>query len=530
MRGIWDRRGARGDGLTFGTNVIRPNRNIVLRHRNFIAVERFTGIYIDDGRLNYKFLISLLLIFFLIEKIIATLYFVPAGSSIFDLEFGFGPLIENLVKKFTFEACFNSICAHSHRMPGMPLIYSALSLFSLRQLPIAIMKNVLMSIYFTYVFFKLLRFSSTVCANSAKAYFWIFVCLFLSPNVVKHSAAIAYEEGFILELIILWNIAFISAFIALSEEKRRSNLDFVVFICVMQALFMYIIKSSMLILLFLSLLLAGFNLMRSSNFWREGKLTVVAGFLTILTIGAWGLHNYEATGRLTFMTTWDGENFYRGESATAFQVFPDVSLDQLFYPGPITTRAGVKIAVPVLPVLGVNFKNELDWNDFYFNAAKKWVVENKTDAFRYLVNKAYNLFIGIEKTPYSYTNDAQTPPPANFSNRVESVATNIWLCLGRGIEIGVLVLMAVLFRRNHRGDRLSVIASALATVGYSAPYLVGFNYERHVTVFLAMMAMCLSTLMTQWRRRDFQFSDVPDKRCIDKPPPADQINKKRLKL
>jgi hypothetical protein len=36
--------------------------------------------------------------------------------------------------------------------------------------------------------------------------------------------------------------------------------------------------------------------------------------------------------------------------------------------------------------------------------------------------------------------------------------------------------------------------SILASISYSAPFIIGFNYERHITVHIVLISVCVVTM------------------------------------
>ena len=105
--------------------------------------------------------------------------------------------------------------------------------------------------------------------------------------------------------------------------------------------------------------------------------------------------------------------------------------------------------------------------------------------------KTKNFFFSLQKTP---SNEGDTAPSATASSgllgKVEDLSVRIWLLEGRLIE---LVFVSFILWRSLRGDRVDRLQSLLAVAllgSYALPYLVGFNYERHITPFLAMVFAC----------------------------------------
>lgn len=140
--------------------------------------------------------ISLCMQFFYIYKLI------PFNIDGYQLGFGFGSYIENLVEHGEFKShCWKyftnqeETCLRSSRMPALPLTLAPFVKLGLDQASIAFLKSTIFHLL-TFIFFVFLIGKLT----SQKQRFGavtILALIYLSPMYSKHLTSITYEEGFI---------------------------------------------------------------------------------------------------------------------------------------------------------------------------------------------------------------------------------------------------------------------------------------------------------------------------------------------
>ena len=93
--------------------------------------------------------------------------------------------------------------------------------------------------------------------------------------------------------------------------------------------------------------------------------------------------------------------------------------------------------------------------------------------------KFYNFFIYLKKTPYSVgpiVNDEYN----KFS--FQQIVVFIWLLFGR---LSTLLLLFLIYKK-WQNEKILCLSIILMCGAYAAPYLIGFNYERHITPFIIM--------------------------------------------
>jgi hypothetical protein len=425
---------------------------------------------------------------FAVAKIIASFYYFSPSDSIFDLSFGFGPYVESLYKSGTFESCSNGICNHATRMPLMPALFALIGQLSTNLLAAALFKNLILSLIVFVSFRSLLRQQSII--NPGAAAIWSIVCLGLSLAlpVIKHAAYVHYEEGFLVELMFLWTISLLMAVQFLVRNDTVGANCSIVILCLMLAVAAFFIKSSMLFVLVTSLVIA---LLWSAKFRDLRVLSALC--LCIIAVLAWGVRNKVVTDRFSVMTSWDGPNAYRGWSEEGFMLYPDVVLDRMFDSEIAYKADGETVAIKSKPGCE-QFANEWACNDYYKSLASDWLVTHPSEALQFSLRKLYLFFVTIKKTPYTYTNDARS---ASDVSQLETVVTSAWLLIGRIFEVVMLGLMFLLWRKRSTSARALVLGVAAVNIAYASPFLIGFNYERHVTVYLVLVIVCVAVMLAE---------------------------------
>lgn len=428
---------------------------------------------------------------FLLLKLILVRATIPADQTIFQLDFGFGEYIQSLHASGQLAFCRKAFCTYATRMPLIPWLYHLLGYLTLSSVLVAVIKSVALSLITAFAFKHLLGYQRALHSKAWVTWCWMLPLVVFSPAVIKHAAAITYEEGLLIELGLLWSYAFLlcARMLALKSEHAKPGPSVLM---VLLSAVIYMTKSSMLPLLVVSLLLGLIVVIR-----RKHGVTLLAMVCAMSLPLGWGLRNEHVTGRFSIMTSWDGENMYRGASDLGYRLYPDVILDRMFDASEFHMRDGQVVTHEQLPTIGA-FKDEWVWNDHYRNLAMDWVKQHPEDALRYTWQKVCNFFVRVEKTPYQYKSDG-----SEISQRfsVQNLLTTAWLLVGRMLELAMLVLSCLLLMRRKVGSVYLVLGVGVVNAAYASPYILGFNYERHITPYLVIVACCVSLLWAQWREQ-----------------------------
>ncbi len=423
--------------------------------------------------------VALLVVLMAVLKLAAVWLFVPATRTIFDLGFGFDPYVRSLVEGRGYVSCGPAGCDVASRMPGLPLFLAALAPLT-TSLRIADALKVLLLSLLVYLAFRGID-RRLVVKRPWQACLYLALGLFLvfSPNLIKHASAAYYEEGYVLELLA---ITAVSLFFVAVVPRESGAGRYVAAIAA--ASVCYLFKSSLILVWgAVTLLLVVFA-------FTSGRRVLAAALVALALIApaGWLAHNALESHRLSFMSSTDGENMYRGWNAYTLVLYPRCSLDMLF--DPVTTCEGETIASPREPGR-LGFKTEWAWNDAYKARAMEWIKQNPGAALKTFAAKAYEVLLSPRLVPYrNYV------PAADGSHlielprsRGETLVGSSWLALGRLIEIFALAASLYLLVRGDSAARRVALASLALGACYATPYILGFGYERHFSILIMLAAL-----------------------------------------
>jgi hypothetical protein len=424
---------------------------------------------------------------FLIGQIAAVLSFIPHHANIFDLGFGFGGYIRSLTQHGQFAACIGATCPKALRMPLLPLFYSAISFITTDQRTIALIKVVLLAAILLSWFLYLLQMHRSLSRHATQAWSVIGLLLALSPAVAKHASALSYEEGVLLEVLLLWTYSYLLLILIDRNEEWSGRGRSLAIATIALATIAHLAKSSMALVLLLSAIVTLLIAIRR----RDLSVALALG-LCVSVVAGWGIRNKVATGHFSIMSSWDGDHLFRGWNSDSVRLYPDVNLDRIFDSKVAYLADGTMVNIqwrlPPNP-----FLTEWEWDAYFRSLARIWVETHPVAALRFAARKLYVFAATIRKTPYTYTNDAR----GSLRPSLELYLTDAWLFVGRCLEVLLLAMICTLWRTRDATLRYLAGGALAACVAYAAPYLIGFSYERHVTVFLVMVAVCCAVLGAQ---------------------------------
>lgn len=434
---------------------------------------------------------TLLIALILIEKQVLAWSMLSASQSLQDLGFGFGEYVRALLHHEGYVNCASEsgYCEHASRMPMLPLLMAGLALIADNQLTAALLKNLMLSALTLASIRHILKIPS-LTGRSLHIPGSLAIAA-TAPALLKHAAQITYEEGLLIELLLIWLFYFIAALQLAGEARQaRAKLAGCLSALVLVASAILLTKSSMLLLWLLSL---GVTLhMLQQRQARPSGILMLALMASIALVGSWGRHVYQHTGQLSVMSTYDGSNVYRAWNDTALAIYPQVSLDRILDTTIIELPDGTRV-VNALAKHHPLALSEADWNQRYRAAGSAWIKAHPGQALHLLALKMENFFFSVRKTPCSVNGGAA---PGGLANRVDRLLNTLWLVTGR---LGEALLLVALWRGRHLPGKPSIWLSC-ALLGYAAPYIAGFNYERHITPFLLMVLTTLLCMTWGWSR------------------------------
>lgn len=410
-------------------------------------------------------------------KVVAIYVYVPVSATLLDVGFGFAPYVQSLITNGHFAACDYSVCDYARRMPGVPYFLFISSFFTDGLRAAALIKAIALSGLLWLSYRSVAGYFVAQPVMLRRVIFALVAFLALSPNLVKHAAMVDYEEGYILELLAV--AATSTMFLVASNLKNSSALRYM--FPVVTVSMAYLFKSSMVVIWVVTSSLVVYLAVSS------GRLRLASGLiaLALAAPGGWLQHNWSQGGKATIMSSYDGENAFRGWHAHTLDLYPDCTLDLLFQP---TTVCGTRtLQFPAEP-RRADFANEWEWNDRYAQRARDWVINHPSEALKILGAKLQAVFLSIRIVPHYRVTDG-----ANDTTRTmaEEWLSGVWLSLGRVLEIPWLAVIGFLICRGDAQARRVAVFSLIIPLGYALPYVLGFGYERHFSILIMLVTICL---------------------------------------
>ena len=332
---------------------------------------------------------------------------------------------------------------------------------------------------------------STIYSINNNIWSFIIITIFISPSVLKHSSSIDYEEGILIDLLVIYSLSFYIFLYSVVKSKRINQVLTSIIIMMLSITLCYLTKASIIFLY------AGSLLLCSAYLIYDRRIFIALCLCTscLLPLLFWGGHNLKSGNVISVMTSWDGENLFKGNSSQGLALYPNYSLDRIFDPN--STRNifnGEMITGDFLR--RKDFNNEWESNDYYKNKSYSWIVHNPGDFFRFTGLKIYNFFFSIQKSPRTYSYQLGDYNAFSFEN----IAIMVWLILGRIATLLSLVLGYLSYRKNSRLGTVYFIAFIFIGILYSTPYIIGFNYERHITPFICITLISLGFIYAEYKK------------------------------
>ncbi len=424
-----------------------------------------------------------IIFFFLFLKIVASYYYYFSYElDIFNLSNVFGGYIKSLYFDQEFKSCIEDnqftiykdetiSCSYSTRMPVLPYLYFFFTFFSTKYFIIALFKNILLSSFFLFLF--KIFYKKFILINQRTFYIinFLLLIIFISPSVIKHASNISYEEGIILELLILWSLFFLVSSYFISKDLVKKN-EITPIIVILLSTLIYFTKASMLLCLILSIIISLFWLRKERNY--KVIITIIISCSLVLS---WGYRNLKTSNSYNIGSSINWVLGYYGLNDTALKIYPEIALDQIFFAEKFKLKNNEIITNN--DNVDLIFENEWIRNEYYKHKSIKWINENPAKFIKLSIKKFYNFFIYLKKTPYS------VGPNVNMEYEkysLQQFAVFLWLLFGR---LSTLLLLYLVYK-NWKNEKFLCSFIILMCGAYAAPYLIGFNYERHITPFILM--------------------------------------------
>lgn len=452
------------------------------------------------------FQLTAVIVLFFILKCAATVVYVDPSYTVADISYGFGDYVSSLLNAGEYKSCTSEgQCDYSTRMPFLPILYAALGLFSTSLVTAALIKNFLISLACLYFGRFLLReYVMQFGVIRHWAIVLIGLLLVFSPNVVKHAGNPNYEEGIIFEFLFVWAIAInLYAFRVVQKQTTDIRLKL---ICLFSAVVMFLTKSTMLFILLFTMLLM---LIESLNVKRFHNIVLM--ILFSLPIGLWGAHNFAHSSKITFLTSWDGMNYYKGWNANTHALYPDVSLDRILDTDFVYKLDGSVFTI-IKPTLVTPAQAADEWvlNESYIEEANDWILDNKMKVLSLFMKKSYYFLVSPIKTPISIDPDARDE---NANGSLTATISQLWTTLGRVAFVCLLGASAVYLWKGSPTLKMQVTLLSCTLIAYITPHLAGFNYERHVSGLLIVVfanLLVLTGIPKNFRKPAHDSNTLPE--------------------
>jgi hypothetical protein len=365
--------------------------------------------------------------------------------SIFSPAFHWAGLTEtvyNLRFNGRYEAAFDDLTFHAHRMPATPLLMAAFSFVSDNAALFLILKNC--SLYFLFAVTSGMLFHKVATFGQ----FGLFFGLFYFNPLFFHTFPFLYEEGFV-------TLALASTFCLLLLFDIRGN-----FLASLLVAFLYLTKSTVNLTCFL---LAAFACLHPASKRRQRVAIAMLAPIALASLG-WGAANYRSTGRFTFgasLSSLNGVNFYKGNNLHTDEIYPASSLDKLENERYIFWGHDLS---------GAKFSSEWESSDYYYKAASDFIKENLGLTARRFAMRIFLVFFEVREWSRS---------GGGFP---------IWpfLLINRVVMLSCLVFA---FSEALRGKADSKFIARLylgIVATYSLPLIIGFVYIRHLVPLFAV--------------------------------------------
>ena len=379
-----------------------------------------------------------------------------AMATVFDFEYAFGDIVRSLYENNRY-ASFDGFLT-AHRMPFIPYFLLTLTLLNPNALFVYIAKNILMFSLSGVAFYWIAQH----LRQEVRIWFWLLMILvFFSPPIIQYGTMPDVEEGYLIHLV-----AFIFACLCFYDDFKLSGNKGMLLLLAFANAIIFLTKSSMMIS---SCLLAG------AFFLRSHKDTKVLGFFVgALVIAAmlWGGMNLSHSGRFSLSSSLNGWNFYKGNNKYTATLYPPYNLDLLDQKNGLLIE-GIDEVV----------HSEWDLNQYGLDNGINFIITSPQEAAQLFVQKFYVFFVEIRRTPI-WEGEQQL---GSLIDWISVPFMLVFRLLFAGLVIRILRYVFLerdrISSENDAATLIGVIFVAFVGI-YAVPYLIGFAYERHVSVLI----------------------------------------------
>lgn len=392
----------------------------------------------------------------------------------------FGPLIQSILERGQYSVYVPRISTEypftAHKMPFVPYFLAEIAHWKNSLLLAMVVKNALWGVLLASAFVQLRK---SVPRLGRCVLLPILIYVFTFPKLAIFNTAIAVEEGFLIGLIALLFVYLIT-WLAPNTESRQMPRAMYVVLPVLNAL-LFLIKSSMLPL-------TGAFTIAYCAVSRSRALSALFVFFLATTLFFWGEHNRRCSGSYKLMSSFDGQNFYKGNYPSTLDFYPRESI-------------GVLDCVPLLTTA---VSNEWEYDFGCKRQAVNFICSRPLDFLKLSALKFWVMFGEVRCVPMA--------PEKQGAERVIEWVNRLHMLIFRLVFWGCVVVAIRDLARKKGMDaadntRRRVIGACflLVIAMYGAPYIVGWAGQRHVMpMVLPTFAYFLYLLNLRKPDRDLQ--------------------------
>lgn len=418
-----------------------------------------SGVQVHAGRFlitGTVFLPILLAILVFTSMFIAGQQTTP-NNSIFNIDYGFGHVIQAIVQQHRFGFIDHNYgwWNYAGRMPVIPLLGAASYWLSPKASVFFLIKNLLFWSLFAYA---LLRLKSHYAIPDKWAMVTVLLLL-LAPHDLSIAGRIDVEEGYLFALI-----ALLFSFL-LTMEGWGSALTVGILIASI-----YLTKSSMLPLCVAAVAWIVIK------YWKSNPRLIVLPIAGLaLAILSWGIYTKTVSGVFAFGTdesSWNGWNFYKGNNAYSYPLYPRTNLDTLDYED---------YAHRLLPFVPVH--NEWELSHAQLALGQRYFHDNPKAAFKMDLKKLFVACCDLGEAPQA------TPGHTRGLVVLSNVTSHL--------TVACVFVFAIIGVKRHKVSEAEILALIMALF-FVFPYLAGFLYSRHMVPIYGVIALTAAVQLKRW--------------------------------
>ncbi len=390
-------------------------------------------------------------------------------ETVYELPAGLGPLIKNLVEDGRYEV-FNSTSGYweyASKMPSVPVIYAGLW-GSTKSVALTLLaKNV---VAITLTFLVVVRYAAQFDVGR-RAFLGGMLLFFCIPFNALTMYNLKYEEGL---------LAFMIPAAVACTIMRKGVFGLLVVSALLGVL--YLTKSSTGPLCVWLGAVVLFDEVRCSPWVRFLPLTSVA-----LAAVLWGAFNFHQTGEFAVAgsaSSNNGWNLYKGNNEEFASVYPERHLDEL--------SSGFRRDAPA-------FRDEWESHRYYEGKAFDFIQGNPRHFASNTLLKLYVFALRIADFDFN-------------RNRVSKIVLHdASMVVNRLVFFAALALSLLWLKRTpalkNRRLRFAALVFLGSVATYSAPYILGFIYQRHVVpLFLSATLMLMLAPWKPWQGQPVEWA------------------------